>query len=522
MSEYKVKRMNLFEDLSDLDYLRLNKFQALLYKLIKAIKAVPKWFLNLFVLAGKYIKKFFTYIKDEFVDVFTTFTTGDWKTKMSFFVMGFGSLARGQIVKGLLFLVFEVVFIVYMIFGGVHWLSKFKTLGDTTAATVYDPELDTYVRVDGDDSFKIMLYSLLTIIFIISFIWTWRTNVKQNRIMEDILKSGKKLKNPKEEVKSLLDEQFHKTLLAVPLTGIMAFTVFPIIFMILVAFTNYDAAHDGYSNLFTWVGLTNFNSLFSMNVGSDNLSFAFGEILSWTLIWAFFATFSNYFIGMFVAIMINKKGIKLKKLWRGILVLTSAVPQFVSLLYISKMFANNGLANGLLMELGVIKNISEIIKFWGVTDIARAMVIIVNIWIGIPYTMLICTGILMNIPKDLYESSQIDGASVFQQYTKITMPYMMFVTGPYLLTSFIGNINNFNVIYLLTGGGPSNPKLLTSGGGAGDTDLLITWLFNLTTGAESKYYLAAVIGIMIFVVVSSISVVVYNIMPSTRNEEDYS
>ncbi len=135
--------------------------------------------------------------------------------------------------------------------------------------------------------------------------------------------------------------------------------------------------------------------------------------------------------------------------------------------------------------------------------------------------MLIATGILMNIPQDLYESSRIDGASVWQQYTRITLPYMLFVTGPYLLTSFIGNINNFNVIYLLTGGGPTNPNLLTSGGSAGDTDLLVTWLFNMTTGAETNYKLAAVIGIMIFLVVAVISLVVYNLIPSTRNEEDF-
>ena len=98
---------------------------------------------------------------------------------------------------------------------------------------------------------------------------------------------------------------------------------------------------------------------------------------------------------------------------------------------------------------------------------------------------------------------------------------MLFVTGPYLLTSFIGNINNFNVIYLLTGGGPTNPDLLTSGGSAGSTDLLITWLFNITTGAESNYKLASVIGIMIFVVVALLSLIVYNVMPSTKNEEDY-
>ena len=238
--------------------------------------------------------------------------------------------------------------------------------------------------------------------------------------------------------------------------------------------------------------------------------------------WAFFATFTNYFLGMFVAIMINKKGIKLKKMWRGILVLTSAVPQFVSLLYISKMFATNGLLNGMLLDWGIFDNISQYIRFWEEKNLARIMVIIINIWIGIPYLMLIATGILMNIPADLYESAAIDGANTFQQYTKITLPYMLFVTGPYLLTSFIGNINNFNVIFLLTGGGPKNPALLTSAGAAGDTDLLITWLFNITTGAESKYYMASVIGIMIFVVVSTLSLISYNLMPSTRNEEDFS
>ena len=117
----------------------------------------------------------------------------------------------------------------------------------------------------------------------------------------------------------------------------------------------------------------------------------------------------------------------------------------------------------------------------------------------------------MNIPQDLYESSKIDGASVWQQYMKITLPYMLFVTGPYLLTQFIGNINNFNVIYLVT-----------SGGSATTTDLLITWLFNITTGATSNYKLAAVIAIMIFVVVAVLSLIVYNVIPSTRNEEDYS
>ena len=235
--------------------------------------------------------------------------------------------------------------------------------------------------------------------------------------------------------------------------------------------------------------------------------------------WAIFATFSNYFLGMLVAIMINKKGIKIKKLWRGILVLTIAIPQFVSLLYVAKLFDVNGLVNGKLIEWNII---TEPIQFWKDPKLARLMVVLINIWIGIPYLMLIATGILMNIPQDLYESAQIDGANVWQQYTRITLPYMLFVTGPYLLTSFIGNINNFNVIFLLTGGGPTNPDLLTSGGTAGSTDLLITWLFNITTGSTLNYKLAAVIGIMIFVVVAVLSLIVYNVIPSTKNEEDFS
>jgi arabinogalactan oligomer/maltooligosaccharide transport system permease protein len=127
----------------------------------------------------------------------------------------------------------------------------------------------------------------------------------------------------------------------------------------------------------------------------------------------------------------------------------------------------------------------------------------------------------MNIPEDLYESAKIDGANVWQQYTKITLPYMLFITGPYLLTSFIGNMNNFNVIYLLSGGGPTNSEASSAAGTVGYTDLLVTWLFKITTGAESKYYMASVIGVLIFVVVAVLSAIIYNILPSNKNEEDY-
>ena len=510
--------------LSDLEYLKLSKFKKLLYKLKCFFVAIPRWFLNLFIKIGRFFKKVGIKIKDEAVDIVTTFIHGDWKTKLSYLIMGFGNIARGQILRGILFLLFEGAFIFYMIFAGIHWMALLPSLGAVEGnypqVNVYDADLDTYINIPaGDPSFKILLYGILSIIFIFCFIYTWRLNIKQNKILEEIIKSGKKIKSGKDDLKSALDDQFHKTLLALPTIGIILFTVLPILFMILIAFTNFDAQHDGRNNLlFQWVGWSNFNQLLGWSSDGTNFSATFGEILTWTLIWAFFATFSNYFLGMFVAMMINKKGIRLKKVWRTILVLTIAIPQFISLMYVSKMFADNGIINGWLIKLGWIK---ESIKFWGEKHLARFTVIMVNIWIGIPYLMLITTGILMNIPQDLYESARIDGANAWQQYTKITLPYVLFVTAPYLLTSFIGNINNFNVIYLLTGGAPIMTKSVTTGATAGHTDLLITWLFKLTT-QNSNYKLASVIGIMVFLVVSIISLIVYNFIPSTRNEEDFS
>ncbi len=505
--------------LSSLEYLKLSKFKKFLYKLALFFAGIPRWFLNIFKAIGKFFAKLGIKIKDEVVDVVMTFIRGDWKTKVSYFIMGFGSAARGQVLRGIMFFLFEAVFIFYMIFAGAHWLSMIGSLGVQGPVEGYDPIYDVPTVTYYDNSFKILLYSILTIIFILALIYTWRLNIKQNKIAEEILSRGKKLKSGKQDIHSLVDDEFHKTLLALPVLGITMFTVLPILFMILIAFTNYDSQHNGYTNaLFTWQGFKNFNQLLSWKSGNSTLSATFGEILAWTLMWAFFATFTNYFLGMFVAIMINKKGIKFKKVWRTILVLTIAIPQFVSLLYVSNMFSKSGIIPAWLVKLGITETPFD---FWGTKWSARIMVIVINIWIGIPYLMLIATGILMNIPADLYESAKIDGASAWQQYTKITLPYMLFVTGPYLLTSFIGNINNFNVIYLLTGGGPTNPNSATSGGSAGYTDLLITWLFKITT-IDSNYKLASVIGIMVFFVIAVISVIVYNIMPSTKNEEDFS
>ncbi len=503
--------------LSMLEYQRLNFGRKILYKTKMFFLGIPKWVAGKFVKLGLLIKHFGVSVWDNIKDVVMTFKNGSWKTRVSYLVMGFGNLMHKQWLRALVFFLFEVAFIGYMAMWGGAWLGKFGSLGTIATIEQYDPILDVTTTVHVDNSFKILLYGLITIFFIVAFVYTWRLNVKQCRILDELSAKGEKIKTSKEDVQDLADNEFHKTFLSLPVVGFVMFTVLPIIFMILVGFTSYDYEADGYNNLFSWVGLDNFNQILTFG---SKLSLAFGEILAWTLIWAVFATFSNYFLGMFVAMMINKKGIKIKKFWRTILVLTIAIPQFISLLYVSNLFADNGIVNATLMSWGWI---NAPIPFWGDGTLARIMVLVINLWVGIPYLMLTTTGILMNIPQDLYESAQTDGANAFQQFCKITMPYMLFVTGPYLLNSFVSNINNFNVIYLLTQGGPANFAWGDVGGYiAGDTTILITWLFGITTGSEANYKMASVIGTMIFIVISVLSLIVFTIMPSTRREEDYS
>ncbi len=492
--------------MADLEYLRMNKGARLVHNVTGFFLKLPgrilQGLLKLFRTVIRSIKTAALDVKD----LGETFVKGDWKTRTSFFVMGFGSLARGQILRGILFLLFQAVFFLYMLAFGWVYLSKLGTLGTVETAR------QGRVTIYGDNSFFILLYGILTLFFIIAFLYTWRVNVRQNKAAQAILAGGKKLRPGREDLAALADSQFHKTLLSLPMLGIFIFTILPIVFMVLVAFTEFDRTHQPPGKLFTWVGLTNFRTMLS--TGGANYGSTFSQVLLWTLIWAFFATFLNYFLGMMVAIMINKKGIRLKKMWRTILVMTIAIPQFVSLLYVSRMFAADGLINSYLLKWGWI---DKALPFWTDGTWARITIIVINIWIGIPYLMLIATGILMNIPADLYESARIDGANAVQTYARITLPYMLFVTGPYLLTSFIGNINNFNVIFLLSGGGPYSVEMAEN---AGYTDLLITWLYKMTVN-NTNYKLAAVIGIIVFIITAVINVTVYNLIPSVKNEEDF-
>ena len=461
-------------------------------------------------IAKKHIRPKEGFFKRTFGPLLQAFREGDAWTRLSAIIMGLGNLRRGQIIKGLLMLAFEVGFFLFHIFFGWQYLKDFGTLGTVSQRRVWDEAVQIYRRVPGDNSMLILLFSVLTLATIIPFVLIWAANMKSALKVQKQAEAGVKPNTFIQDLKTLLDERFHITLLTMPMISLAAFTVLPIIFMVLIAFTNFDKTHQPPGSLFTWVGMTNVTDVFW---GDALKSRTFFGILGWTLIWAVFATFTNYILGMILAMMINKKGIRLKKMWRTIFVITIAVPQFVSLLLVSKMFTDTGVVNVLLQQWGLADGP---IPFLTDPTLARILVIVVNLWVGIPYTMLMTTGILMNIPADLYESASIDGAGPVRQFFSITLPYMLFVTTPQMITTFVGNINNFNVIYLLTTGGPLTLDYYQ----AGKTDLLLTWLYKLTVN-EQNYSLASTIGIFIFLIVSSLSLLVYNLTGSVKKEDQF-
>lgn len=444
---------------------------------------------------------------------------GDTPTKLSFFVMGASNIVRRQIVKGILFLGAELGFLIFMLSAGFAYLSELIPRSDNIdpvdnigllgakGHTEFINNIETTIQ--GDNSMIILLRSVAILFLIGLFFIVWRANVKSAYKVQGLQERGKAIPTVFDDIKDLFDSQLHKTLLVLPVLGITIFNLIPLVFMIFIAFTNYDATHQPPSTQFGWVGLKNFFALLNP---TGTFGSTFLNILLWTFIWAIFATFLNYIFGMILAILINRKGTKYKKFWRTMFVISIAVPQFVSLLLIRIMFSEYGPVNSMLNDLfGVTA------PFWTNSTWARVTIIIVNLWVGMPYTMLVTTGILQNIPSDLYESAKVDGANAATIFWKITLPYMLFVTTPKLITDFVGNLNNFNVIFFLTAGEPLSSDYFQA---AGKTDLLVTWLYKLTVD-KADYSYAAVIGIAVFVISATLSLIVYRNTGSYKNEEGF-
>ena len=430
---------------------------------------------------------------------------------LSCLIMGAGHFAVGQYIKGLIFLLIEVAFVGYMVLpkvGGFHWLGMMPSLGDRVTEEVWNEDIMAYEYVQGDNSQQILLYAVATLVAICVFIVVWRASVRSAYKGYAAKKAGKHVMTFKDDIKALFDDNIHKFLMFFPFAMLMIFTVVPLVYMMLMAFTNYSKVGD-HLTLFDWVGMENFVSLFD---STSALGRQFFPVLKWTLIWAFFATFLNFFAGTIMAMIINRPSTRLKGFWRTVLSLTIAVPQFVSLLIIRTMFKTDGAVNTLLLDWGLI---DKALPFFTDATWARVTIIIINCWVGIPYTVMSVTGILQNIPAEQYEAARIDGANAFQQFVNVTLPYMIFVMTPTLISTFTGNINNFNIIYLLSGGGPTY-----IGDSAGQTDLLVTWLYKLTIDNQ-QYNLAAVIGILTFIVLATVALLTYRNSGSYKDEEGF-
>lgn len=510
---------------AELKYYSMNPFQKLGYKISHFFKDSPKNASNWGSSVGLKFQKGWLNFTDSVRIFFQAFKDGDWATRLSFLILGTGSFKRKQYLKAILYTILEVVFFILLFTFMIPNLGKLNLKNLTQAATVYNPVTGKNEWNDYDNTFLILLYSIMSVFIIIALIFFYLHAIKETYNNELIDRNGGHVNTFKEDCSIYMNQKFHFTILFLPVLGTLMFTIIPLVFMICTAFTNYDTNHLPPTYLFEWVGFKNFANLFGGQVTS-NFSYAFVKSFWWTLIWAFFATFTNYFGGIILALLINNKRTKGKKAWRTIFVLTIAIPQFVSLMMIRYFLNDQGIMNTLLSKWGFtgwLKAIglitTDYIPFLSNPAWIKVTVIIVNMWVGFPYLMLIATGILMNIPNDLYESARIDGAGKLRMFNKITMPYMFFVTGPYLINSFTNNFNNFNVIYLLTSGYYTTDVRLGAVS-CSEADLLITWLFKITTEAKN-YKMAAVVGIVIFLISAVFTLIAFHFVNGKNREEKF-
>ncbi|OXS55628.1 sugar ABC transporter permease [Cohnella sp. CIP 111063] len=421
--------------------------------------------------------------------------TAGW---LSVICAGLGQLYNRQYVKGLSFILVYAAGIYAIAAKLTPHLKGIVTLGEQGQHLVKVGKI--YKNVPGDHSIFMMIYGVLAILVVLLFLLFYVLNIRDAVVVGRRKQSGS-------ELRVLNSSVFPWLLLSVPMIGVLFFTIMPIVFTSLIAFTNYASPnHIPPKNLVDWVGFATFDKLFNMNVWSDT----FVGVLSWTIVWAILATVTCYFGGILVALLINQQGIRFKGIWRMLFIIPYAIPQFVSLLIMKNLLNEKfGPINQYFRYFGMegLPWLND--PFW-----AKVSVIVVNMWIGIPVSMILVMGILTTIPKDLYEAADVDGATAGAKFRNITMPYILFATAPILITQFVGNINNFNVIFLLTGGNPATMKY----NNAGETDLLVTWLYKLTLDFN-QYNIAAAVSILIFLFIAAAAIVMFR-RTRSFNEED--
>jgi ABC-type sugar transport system permease subunit len=241
----------------------------------------------------------------------------------------------------------------------------------------------------------------------------------------------------------------------------------------------------------TYIGWSNFRS-----IGKNPLvREPFIRVFVWTFVFAAATVFLSFAIGLFLAIALDKQGMRFQRTYRSILVLPYAIPGFLSLLVWA------GLLND---EFGVVNRTFHLSIPWLFdANWAKVACILVSVWLTVPYFFLVSMGALQSIPAELIEAARVDGGGPWQRFRRVTLPLLLVAVSPLLIASFAFNFNNFNVIYLLTGGGPAQ------GGSnvAGATDILISYTYKLAiaSGKGNDYGLATAVSIIIFMLVATIS-----------------
>ena len=412
--------------------------------------------------------------------------------------MGLGQLIYlKQYIRGILMMLFEILLILCCTpvfnYAIPVTLSGVITLGSPK------PE-GTPIKM-LDHSIFMLIEGLFTIIILAIFIFLYVAQVKTaKKDAERIIKRGR-YPSSQEIRNHLATKSFPVLGISPSLLMISIFTLIPLLFSMLIAFTNYSSPdHIPPKNLVDWVGFSNFTTMFSRNLGG-NWPKAFARVAGWTLIWAVLSTFTCFFTGFMFAVILRDKRIQFPKFFRTVFILPYAIPQMLSLFVWANLL--NGTFGPINRTLQYWHIIQQGIPWLSNPTMAKVTLVLVNIWIGFPYSMILTTSSMTAISQAQYEAAQIDGASRWQQFIHITLPLVMYQLKPTLIMQFAGNINNFGAVFFLTGGGPNlmfGSENLTISTQAGSTDLLISWIYKLTMNTPNQYQLASVLSILVFIV----------------------
>ncbi len=410
----------------------------------------------------------------------------------SILFMGLGHLLfLKQYVKGIFFGVIEIVFLIFS-------PQIYLKLVDLVTLGTPHPELPIKER---DHSMFMMIDGVVIIAVIFVFILLYVFSIKSAQsdykefcILGKLPRAG-----------SLLSELGNK---AFPVTGlvpmillVLFFVIVPLVFSALVAFTNYSAPKNiPPNNTVDWVGLDNFRALFG---GDATWTSALGRVAAWTLIWATLATVTCYAGGMLMAVILQESKIKIKPFFRSIFILPYAVPSVVSMLIWRNLLNGSfGTVNRTLIAFGLIDK-TTVIPWLSDPTLAKVMAVLINLWAGFPYFMLLTMGTMTSISREQYEAADMDGASKYKAFRHITLPQVLYQTTPLIIMSFTHNINNFGAIFFLTAGDPvMADSTITSARG---TDIMVTWIYKLTI-TLMKYNYASVLAVCIFVILAPFAI----------------